>query len=319
MDTDEHVRREIDRSFGDGPDRPPDHDLLTRGHRALGRRRLAAGAVAVAVVAAVAGTTLAASGLDDAAGPRRPGYAASPSAGPSPSRPSTSPSTAVPPAAPSPSPTPPSRAAFRRALDTAAVYDDAGRLVIAPRATVLDRVAHPYRAQGPGRSVALALDFHGYTYWVALYWSPDNTKRGSVTWSGEQDSTFRAWVRDQAPRLVLDEPTTSAGPDVWPGVPNPHLVRFVGSTEQLRALDGVRIVRQRAHVSVGASFAGPADRTAAALVEAADGTRSYVLARRTDGGPAQYIGVPEADGGPTVEAFLDLARTKYAEGGGGLL
>jgi hypothetical protein len=96
-------------------------------------------------------------------------------------------------------------------------------------------------------------------------------------------------------------------------------VRFVEGTEQLRPVDGVRILRQRAHVSVGASFAAPADQTAAALVEAADGERSYVLARRSEGAPAQYIGVPEADGGPTLEAFLDLARTKYAEGGGGLL
>ena len=215
------------------------------------------------------------------------------------------------PAPPSPSLTPPSRAQFRRALNTVAGYDESGRLVIAPGPTVLDRVAHPYRALGPGRSLGLSLDFHGYTYWVALYRSPGGTTRTSVTWSGEQDSTFAAWVRGRSPDMVvLDEPTTSAGPDTWPGVPNPHLVRFVGSTERLRPLDGVRILRQAAHVSVGDSFAGPADQTAAALVEAADGERSYVLARRFDGTPAQYIGVPGADGGPTLAAFLDLARSE---------
>jgi hypothetical protein len=316
MDTDEHVRREIDRSFGEGPSRLPDGDLLARGHRALARRRIAVGAVAAAVVAAVGGTTLAAAGIDDAAGPRRPGYAASPSAAPSPS---ASRSTAVQPAPTTPSVTPPSQAEFRRALRTVAVYDDSGRLLIAPQATVLDRVAHPYRAFGPGRSVALVLDFHGYTYWAALYRAPDGRHSTSVTWSGEQDSTFEAWVRDQRSTVAADGASTSAGSDVWPGVPNPDLVRFVGSTERLRPLDGVRILRQADHVSVGDSFAGPTDQTAAALVEAADGERSYVLARRFDGRPPQYIGVPVADGGPTLAAFLDLARAKYAPGGGGLL
>jgi hypothetical protein len=44
-----------------------------------------------------------------------------------------------------------------------------------------------------------------------------------------------------------------------------------------------------------------------------------VLARSLGSGAAQYIAVSAADGGATLDDFLDLARSRYAEGGGGLL
>ena len=55
------------------------------------------------------------------------------------------------------------------------------------------------------------------------------------------------------------------------------------------------------------------------MVEAAAGTRSYVLARRRGSGAAQYIAGATGDGGSTLDDFLTLARVRYAEGGGGLL
>ena len=109
--------------------------------------------------------------------------------------------------------------------------------------------------------------------------------------------------------------------EVDPGraVPDLDLVRFVGDTEALRPAHDVAIFEQRPHPTLPDSFAGGDDRTAVADV-GFQGKRYFVLARRSaDGGPAQYIAVPRKDGGATLAAFLDLARERYAEGGGGLL
>jgi len=137
-------------------------------------------------------------------------------------------------------------------------------------------------------------------------------------WSGDYDGSFDSWVAEQS-TMVEGDPSSGGDQGDWPGIPDLDLVRFVGSTERLEPVAGVTILRQDAHVSVGDSFAGPNDQTAAAKVEAADGERYYVLARRITGGAPQYIAVTEADGGPTLGSFLDLARTRYADNGGGLL
>jgi hypothetical protein len=76
------IRDEIDRSIGEGPHGVPVDELLTRGHRALARRRLLAGAGATLVVVAIFGTTAVAVGdLGTRASPT-PGYAERPSAAP---------------------------------------------------------------------------------------------------------------------------------------------------------------------------------------------------------------------------------------------
>ncbi len=135
---------------------------------------------------------------------------------------------------------------------------------------------------------------------------------------GDYDGSFEAWVQDE---VALSEGASSSGDgrSDWPGIPDLDLVRFVGSTERLQPVAGVTSLRQRAHVSVGDAFGGPNDQTAAAEVRAADGRRYYVLARRIPGSAPQYIAVSEADGGPTLDSFLDLARKAYSGNGGGLL
>lgn len=307
MVTRDEIQEQLERSIGREPALGSVEDLLAQGHRALARRRIAAGVAAAAVVAVVGGTSFVAWGGTGAGARPGAGFAGSGTAGP---RVSTS-------AAPAASASPPTRAEVARTLRRAlARYDDHGALVIDPRATVVRRIDDPYALTGSGRSVALVLEVGGTTYWYALHWSPGGLVGSTGAWSGDfPEETFDAWVQDHR---IIARPDPGSKSGDWPGVPDDSLVRF-GAGERLRPLAGVRILEQRPHVSVGASFAGPGDRTAAALVEAADGTRSYVLARGTGGGAAQYIAVAAADGGPSLDAFLELARARYAEGGGGLL
>ena len=307
MDTDEDVRERIDRSFGDGPAPAPVTDLLGHGHRALARRRLTvAAAAAAAVVGVVGGGAALAGGTGDDA--RAPQVATS--ATPTPPTPSASPG-----ATQAARPTDDEIAqALRRPL---AGYDDPGRLTIDPAAKVLTRIDDPYRGGTIDRSVALELSFRGATYWIAQYHVKDGSSGGTADYGGDQDERFEQWVQEQNPG---EDVGSSVGPDVWPGTVDADLVRFSGGgSERLVATSGARIVAQRPHVSVGQSFEGPGDRTAAAEVVSADGIHLYVLARSFDGKPGQYIYVTKQQGGRDLAGFLELARHRYASGGGGLL
>lgn len=110
----------------------------------------------------------------------------------------------------------------------------------------------------------------------------------------------------------------------WPGTPRDDLVRF--SHPRLAApepgtlvpVGGTEILDQRPGADVGDSFAAPDDVTGVALVQSG-GSRLFVLARVVDGGPAQYIAVAASGTISSIEEFLAFARTRYADGGGGLL
>jgi hypothetical protein len=197
-------------------------------------------------------------------------------------------------------------------------FDDRGRLVLVPQAQVVRRIDNPDASSRPGTSVALELDYRRARYWLVLFQAPDAShSETAFMWSGDYDGSFTTWVRERS--TIAEDPSTGGGHEDWPGIPDLDLVRFVGSTERLAPVAGVTILRQQANVSVGDSFGGPDDQTAAAKVEAADGERYYVIARRIPGGAPQYSAVTEADGGPTLGSFVDLARTRYADNGGGLL
>jgi hypothetical protein len=316
------IRDEIDRSFGSGPDDGGGDgggvgELLVAGRRALLRRRLTVGAGALATVAIIGGTTWAATGsggdrADDVpvaggGATGQPTRAASPSAPPS--------------ASPSSPPEGhrPSNAEIDHALrdlDLVA-YDDTGKLVIDPRVTVVDRVANPFHQPSPQGSAGVAVEFHHAVYWFALAYAGDGSSSSTQTWAGGHDEPFADWVRGQ--NGIAKDDQTSVGDPVMPGITYIDLVEFVGNTERLQPVKGATILVQRPHVSVGDSFAGPNDHTAVAEVKAADGTVYYVLARSFDGKPGQYIAVPKAKGGATVDDFLAMAKKRYAEGGGGLL
>ena len=322
------IRDEIDRSFGPGPDDDADlGELLVAGRRALLRRRLTVGAGALATAAILGGTTWAATGAggdraDDVPVATSPGH---PSGVASPSDPATTTSTT---ASATPSATPgrpaadvgrkPTRKQYQHVVvDLMLVgYDEHGRVVVDPRATVVDRVDNPFHLEPPQDSVAVAVRFQGSVWWYATSYAGDGSSNSTVTWAGNYDGSFTSWARGQN---GIAGPPESVGDPVLPGITYIDLVDFVGDTEKLAPVEGATILEQRPHVSVGDSFAGPNDHTAVAEVRAADGQVYYVLARSFDGKPGQYIAVPRARGGATIDDFLAMARQRYAEGGGGLL
>jgi hypothetical protein len=309
LQADQEIRDEVDRSIGEGPPGVPVDDLLTRGHRALGRRRLLAGTGATLAVVAIVGGGAVALGGAGTQGSPAPRYAEQPSASP-----------ATPTSAPAPALRTPSQREANRALSLPlAKFDDRGRLVLAPQVEVVRRIDDPFGSRSPGTSVALELEYRRVRYWFFLYQAPDRSHwETAYMWPGDYDGSFASWVEEQRPNQE-DDPSSGEGQGEWPGIPDLDLVRFVGSSERLEPVAGVTILRQRAHVFVGESFAGPNGQTAAAKVETGDGERYYVIARRVAGGGPQYIAVTEADGGPSLSSFLDLARSRYADNGGGLL
>ena len=292
-----NISHEIDASFGTGPEEGPVHALVTQGHRALRRRRLVTvGAGALAAVA-VGGSAVFASGGGDTAGGPDPDVVASP----------TATQTAT--------PFEPTQKQVNRALRMRlAEYAPDGRLVVDDRARVVQRITNPYDIAAPGQSVALALEFREATYWYSMFRASDGSNGWSSIWSGDARQSFGDWVNDQW--QAEKDPDPGAGPDAWPGIPDLDLVRFAGTGEVLEPVDGVTILEQRPSPAVGDAFAS--DRSAVALVRDGDGARFYVLARSVDGTAPQFIAVKAADGGPTLDAFLDLARERYA-GGEGLL
>ena len=309
MGADPGIRDEIDRSIGEGPRGVPVDELLARSRRALLRRRLlavAGGTLAVTGIFGATGMVAAGPGTDASLAPE---YAEQPSA--SPTTPTSEAALAL--------RTPSHREANQAFSRPLARFDDRGRLVLAPGTEVVRRVDDPFSSSGPGKSVALELDYRRARYWFVVYQAPDRSDRTSFMWSGDYDGSFASWVREQSTLVEAGGQSDGGGQGDWPGIPDLDLVRFVDGTERLEPVAGTTILRQQAGVSVGDSFAGPDDQTAAAKVEAADGQRYYVIARRVAGGAPQYIAVTEDDGGPTLDSFLDLARTRYADSGEGLL
>ena len=330
MDTE--LAHRLDRSIGSAPeDADPLAGLLAEGHRSVRRRRVAVTAAAAAAVAAIAGgTTLATGGDSGRAGPP---VADSPSATPSPKAATPSPTpaptpamtpaptpamtpaptpTATPPSIPAPTPTAPQRWPWPGEL--AALDFGTHEVEVHPGATVLRRLDNPFHLDPPRGSEALELTRHGKTYWYAFAWD----KSGSSMAASPARGSFESWVRDMSTIAATDEVGASQPvPADAPGRPEDALVLFAADHgELLVPFNGVVVLDHREGVDLGPSFATEEDDTAAAEVRAPDGTVSYVLARRTAGEPAQYIAVPKAKGGADLDAFLDFARQRYAEGSG---
>lgn len=318
--TADQTRERIERALGGAPPPPPLDPVLAAGRRALLRRRLAAGAAAAAVAAVTIGT--AAIATPD------PDRTALPAAG--------GPTRASAPARQAPSVTADpglgvtgavvtgeGREPGTRLLWDAVTLEPGGRLVLADGVELLTRVDDPFGV-GPARdSAGVAALVDGWEVWFALVTEPDGSGGGTSLVAAHAHRPFDAWLVDQsgiaAGSGADGRPDQTVGEDVWPGVADLDLVTFDGASDTLVARDGVRILEQRGGVDVGGSWAGPGDRTAAADVTDADGERWFVLARSLDGKPGQFVAVPHDQGGADLDAFLELARERYAEGGGGLL
>ena len=319
----------LDRSIGPAPDDdPPWADLLEQGHRAVRRRRLGVTVASAAAVLVVAGgfALITGGGPDQADAPvDEPTQTAS-----------TTPSSldkqrdealdgpldeAVAPAADESAPTP---AETRSAASPMLAEFDSGdptsdrELHLRDGVEVLRQVDNPWPVlEPPAVAAGLAARFQGRTWWLVTYLAKNGSSGSTVTWAGDTEGLgFEDWVRAQAGRMLSGRGTDD---ESTLGIPAYGLVRFAGATEQLTVANGGEILEQRPGVDVGESFAGPDDRTAAALVRAPTGEVVYVLVRALPHESSQPIAVPVDQGGADLDAFLEMARARYAEGGGGLL
>jgi|GEM_PF-3581238 len=294
------IADKIDAAIGSAPPEAPALDTtLALGRRALRRRRAAYGVGATATALVIGGTAWALA-PGDAPAPRTDDFVAVPS-DPAPSDPASS--------DPGPSDGAPAADSGQGGPwwgADAARLNRAGDLEIRPGWSISEDMS------GAGWS-AVEVEKGARLQWFLFgrRMTISDTHAPALGYD-----SFQAWVDVNVPLLDDRGPNGDDGAGDWPGVPRDDLVEF-GNGEALVALAGVTIVEQRPSPDVGESFATASDISAVALVET-DGERWYVLARDLDG-PAQYIAVPERKGGADLDAFLELARERYAEGGGGLL
>ena len=177
---------------------------------------------------------------------------------------------------------------------------------------------NPLDLEPPEYSVALIVRRGDVTTWSLEY--VDEGGGAAAVGPAESDVSFEDWVAENSTIYAGKEAKSPSSPTggPWPGDADLQLVRFAPEVNRLVPFDAVTMLRQRATPDVGDAFATAADQSAVAEVRF-EGERWYVLARRLAGEAPQYIAVKAADGGATLDDFLDLARERYAEGGGGLL
>ena len=165
------------------PAHPPVRDRLDAGHRALRRRRTAAGLATLAAVVVVGTGVWALGGGENAADPG-PDYA---------SEPTTSPSAATMPIS-IPIGSPEELAAH--SAESVFYSQDTGELKRAAGAVVTDLVPEPIPTDAR-KSIALEVDYRGETNWMYLYWSPQSGGGGSD--SAHEGETFDDWVASLDP------------------------------------------------------------------------------------------------------------------------
>ncbi|HYF71577.1 MAG TPA: hypothetical protein VD864_02085, partial [Nocardioides sp.] len=281
MDT--HIRDEIERSFGDGPPLPTHDDLMRRARGSLRRRRLAeAGSTLAVALVAVTGVTLLGSGDG--------GDASQLPASRAPAAPRTSAAATqqpvFPPERPGDGTGVPVIRDPRLPADTP-VDVQADGLHVSPDVEVERLLDDPWGVRSDGDwSVAVAYTAPGapLTWWVGYLGADGSASAASIAAAYSRGLGFSAWAVAQGVGVRAGDPggEGSRPPGGWPGITDLELVRFVEGTERLEPVDGVSLLRQRAHPDLPRSWAGPRDRSAVAEVEL-DGERYYVLARSAPG------------------------------------
>lgn len=280
---------------------PPLDASVARGRRALARRRAAYAVGAVATALVIGGTAWAVSPGDGPGRSGGPGFAEQPSgsAAPRPQQPDDEADPGMP---------------WRG--EDAARRDRTGDLEIRPGWTVTRRIE---QVDGPG-TVGLELSKGERRQW---YLFGDAMTISSLHAPEPGYSTFQGWIDVNVPLLEGPAAGPGQGDDEWPGVPRDDLVlfvpRFMSSERGLMPVDSsVTMVDEVFNPDLGESFAPPKDTGAAEVTKGT--THWYVVARLPD----DYIAVP-ADvartkyGVDDLGEFIEFARQRYAEGGGGLL
>ncbi|RYP86687.1 hypothetical protein EKO23_08455 [Nocardioides guangzhouensis] len=290
----------IDRSFGDGPRHVRLDDRIVAGRRALARRRAASVAGAAAVVAVVAAGTWAVSGGPSSSALPEPAPATrSASAAPTPTTDATADD-------PADGPRPLTRQERKELWEGGAhaAYDAWGRLTIKKGWTIHQRIPNPMGYDLPAKSVGLEVTNGGSAEWVLVTHEENG---GGASWvpAGGGFGTLQAWVDDQVAINSGNRSTPAPGSDV---VTMTDDGRLVGSK-------GAEVLQQVANPDVP-GFAEPGDLTAAAKVRDGDQVW-FVLARRVAGESDLYpVPAQVLQPGPTMEAFLQRCRERYADGEG---
>lgn len=286
MSTDvwDEVAAALEAGYDDEPAPRPAAAYVASGRRRQRNRRLRYGAAGAVVVAATMTVAL----LPDGSGPRST---------PDPT-----------PVVQQPSPTPVETATVepkQRISDVLVPgqhvgYDDQGAVVLRRGWRIVREVPNPLHRVAPEASVGLVVTNGEERYWYLLDHTIDG---GGASWdpAGSMHARFEQWLADMVDLAGGSEPAAyvtfaEGGTDLVPGV-------------------GVRILRQWPDPDVP-GFAAPGDDTAVAEV-VVDGLTSFVLVRRSPGGPSEAIPVdvsvlPE----PTLAAFLSYARARIASGQG---
>lgn len=272
------LRQEIEGSFGDGPAHRPVELWVEAGRRALRRRRIAATAAALGVVAVL--------GIGYAAvGPGTSGRANGLVA-----------------VDPTPSPSPTAEPGGTWEDNTPLRYVD-GELQIRDGVVVHERIENPYDYESPKMSDAVDLTYEGHRSWTIA----ETRKNGFGFYAAEPSNgwaSFADWVADQ-----VDGAT--GGDDGWPDTlrlsAEGRVVQTPGTTVHNRTDDP----------QLGDSFAEPGTPTGAAVVSVEGDENSYFVVWRVIDGELDVITTPPNEvTGATFQELLSYARSQYANGEG---
>ena len=194
---DSAISEAIDRSLGDAPPEPALEEIIERGRRRQRMRRLVASGsvVAVTVVGGVAASAVAGGATDH----RTPPVSAISSATP-PTR-SPSPTSEVPrytgPGAPITTRT---RTEGNSGVspDNLVDYGLDGTVYVYPGARLTRWIDNPYGLAPPERSDAVAVEFHGTTYFFVLVRSSDGSSANNRIARGPWCPALTDWVQRQS-------------------------------------------------------------------------------------------------------------------------
>ena len=277
MDLD--LREAFDQGFDPEPLHRSIFERIEAGHRAVRRRRLAGAVVTAAAAAAVGlGAAVVVPG-DTSEGVGRVAGSESTETAPTSVRP---------------------EGAWRNG--ELARYSPDGALQLREGVAMLQRIDAPLPPDVATRSVALSLQHDGQESWWLLQWHDTGSTAASTFHPGGAFATLGDWVEEQ---VLLNTHPEQVGQ-----------VDYISFAEDgsLVASEGVRILEQQHPIQL-ANFAGPRDRTGAALVQGTDGMKWYVLVRDLDG-TVDVQKVDYRNGGPDLDSFLVFAKDAFANGDG---